>query len=89
MFEKFKHRTDFLFSRMGFLTGAGSVFNLAGNYYTFNSAESPEAADRRALASDWNVVGQDLDFAITTFGNGIARQQQKQLTFEFDEREAA
>ena len=67
MFEKFKHRTDLLFSRTGFLTGAGSVFNLAGNYYTFNSAESAEAADCRALASDWGVVGQDMDLAITTF----------------------
>ena len=71
MFEKFKHRTDFLFSRTGFLTGAGSVFNLAGNYYPFNSAESPEAADRRALAADWGVVGQDMALAGTTFVSSV------------------
>ena len=64
MFEKIKHRTDFLFSRTGFLTGVGSVFNLAGNYYRFNSAESPEEADRRALAADWGVVGQDMATAL-------------------------
>jgi hypothetical protein len=89
MFEKIKHRTDFLFSRTGFLTGAGSVFNLAGNYYEFNSAESAEEADRRALAADWAVVGQDVSFAITTLGDSIARQRKNQLTFEFDERETS
>ena len=83
MFEKFKHRTDFLFSRTGFWMGAGSVFNLAGNYYEFNSAESSAAADSRALAADWGVVGNDMNVALEQFRTRLAREQQRQLSFDF------
>lgn len=83
MFKR-KHRTDFLFSRTGFLTGAGSVFNLAGNYFGYNYSDSPFEADAKALASDWAVVGQDMQDAMTAFDESVKSEQMKQLTFDFN-----
>jgi hypothetical protein len=54
------YSTFFLLPRNSFLTGAGSVFNIAGNYYRFKYTGSPEEADARAMENDWGVVGQDL-----------------------------
>ena len=54
-------KTDFLTSTSTFFTGAGSVMNLAGNYYDFNTSED---ADGQALAADWKVVGQDMEKAL-------------------------
>ncbi len=54
------YKTDFLFSKSSFITGMGSVLNLAGNYYIYNNSESEEEADFLALSSDWGVVGQDI-----------------------------
>lgn len=63
--NKPKHfRTDFLFSKNSFLTGVGSVLNIPGNYYKFNSSKSGVAADRKAVASDWGVVGNDIRNAV-------------------------
>lgn len=58
--KKRKYRTDILFPRTSFLIGAGSIFNLAGNYFEFNTSHSEEIADIRAIESDWGVVGDDL-----------------------------
>lgn len=59
-----KYRTDILFPRASFLIGAGSVFNLAGNYFEFNRSRTGEEADWLALANDWGVAGDDLRKAI-------------------------
>ena len=53
-------RTDFLFSNPTSLQGAGTVFNIAGNYYDYNYSETPAEADRRALQNDWGMVGKDF-----------------------------
>lgn len=55
-----KYRTDFLFPTSSFLTGVGSVLNVYGNYYVFNSSKTPKIADFKALSSDWGVIGQDI-----------------------------
>ena len=55
-----RYRTDYLFPRTGFWAGAGSALNLEGNYFTFDTAPSGEEADRKALACDWGMIGQDL-----------------------------
>jgi hypothetical protein len=52
--------TDFLTSKSSYITGIGTVFNLAGNYYDFNYSQSTDEADRRAIESDWKMVGKDL-----------------------------
>ena len=53
-------QTDFLFPRMDWITGAGSVIDLAGTYYLRNSSDSEAEADSLAVFSDWSMVGEDL-----------------------------
>jgi len=55
-----KYRTDYLLPKYSFLRGAGSVLNVAGNYFVFNYSSSGEEADVKALLSDWGVIGQDI-----------------------------
>ncbi|MGL4598931.1 MAG: hypothetical protein ACRCYO_15545 [Bacteroidia bacterium] len=59
-----KYRSDFLFSTPSFWVGAGSVLNVAGNYFDFNSSENAHEADAKALQSDWGMVSTDIDKAI-------------------------
>ena len=35
----------------------GSVLNVRGNLYDYNTSEEP---DEIAIAHDWNMVGQDI-----------------------------
>jgi hypothetical protein len=60
-------QTDFLFPTGGFLTGAGSVFNIAGSYFLYNATSEDEDADSRAIACDWSMVGQDIRDAMGGF----------------------
>ncbi len=48
--------TDFLFATPTLLTGAGTVMNLAGNYYKFNSSKSGTEADAIAIQQDFEMV---------------------------------
>jgi len=59
-------RTDFLFASPSFLTGAGRVMDLGAalEHYNYNVSPTPEEADARAIANDWQVVGQDLARAV-------------------------
>lgn len=36
---------------------------IAGNYFEFNSSNSEIEADRKAMLSDWGVVGKDMESA--------------------------
>lgn len=58
-----RYKSDFLFSKMNFWTGAGSVLNVAGHYYDFNSSNSESEADSKALKADWASVGKDISEA--------------------------
>lgn len=63
MEENRKYKTDFLFSDSSFVIGMGSAFNLAGNYFEYNTSETPEKADIKAIENDWNIIGEDLRIA--------------------------
>lgn len=52
--------TDDLFARPSFLSGAARVLDLAGTFDQYNSSESDEEADFRALQSDWAAIGWDM-----------------------------
>ncbi len=52
--------TDFLFSKGSFLIGAGSVINLSGNYFEFNTSNSDTEADEKAIRNDFRMIGQDI-----------------------------
>lgn len=56
-------RTDFLSPRKGFLDGMCSIFDLSGSYFEYNTSESGAEADRKALSSDWGMIGQDIEDA--------------------------
>ena len=53
-------RTDFLLKERGFWTGFSSILSLFGNPNMFNTSKSGEEADKKALKSDWEMVGQDF-----------------------------
>lgn len=48
------------FVRPSALHGAGSVMNIGGHARPINNAPDDAAADRRALARDWKIVGRAL-----------------------------
>jgi hypothetical protein len=54
------NKTTFLLPSVNFLTGMGSIFNISGNYYRFNTSNSGAEADCKALNSDWKNIGQDF-----------------------------
>lgn len=56
-----RFKTDFLFASSSFLTGMGSVVNLRGHLYEYNSSDDP---DTIAIANDWKMVGQDISDAL-------------------------
>ena len=67
-------QTDFLFASNSFLIGMGSCVNVGGNYFNYNSSQSPERADAAAIRSDWNVVGNDIRSAFSrAIGVGLTR----------------
>lgn len=62
-------RSDFLFPDTDFITGMGSVLNIAGSYFEFDSSKSENIADQKALRSDWGVIGQDIREALSKYSN--------------------
>ncbi len=55
-----RYTTGFLFPTPSFLSGAGTVINLAGNFYEFNSSDSGFEADEKAIENDFRMIGQDI-----------------------------
>jgi hypothetical protein len=66
--------STFLVTQSSFLSGAASSFNLAGNTYRYNSSQSAESADERALRSDLLAVGEDFRNAIRSVHNDSPSQ---------------
>lgn len=56
--------TDYLVSTPSTAVGAGSLFNLAGGYYVYNTSSSSEQADFDAIRRDWQVTSQDFREAV-------------------------
>ena len=53
-----------------FLTGLGSVLDIAGNYLTFDFGKDGSEEDTKAIGSDWEAIGEDIkkakkDFKVT------------------------
>lgn len=75
MNEILSSRTDFLFPSPSFLIGAGSIFNLGGNYFEYNLSETDLQTDLRALITDWLTIKKDFEFAKKKFKNKINANQ--------------
>lgn len=43
-----------------FLTGLGSIFNISGKYFEYNTSKSAQEADSKALRKDWEKIGKDI-----------------------------
>jgi hypothetical protein len=54
--------SDFLKTNSKFLEGAGSVFNLFGNYY-----DTPVKSDYEASCSDWKAVEEDFKVTLAEY----------------------
>jgi len=52
--------TDFLFTTPTYLTGAANAFNLGGNFYEYNSSDTGQEADYKAIRNDFNMISLDL-----------------------------
>ncbi len=53
-------QTGFLFATPSFVSGMARVLDLFGQFDVYNTSETPELADSKAIYCDFRVVGQDL-----------------------------
>lgn len=67
MAEKLKSKTFILFSVPTFCQGMGRVLDIGATMDEYNSSEDEEAADRKALKSDWETIGEDLKASIANY----------------------
>ena len=59
-----KVKSDFLFAQPSLASGVARVFDLFGQFDDYNSSDTPQDADAKAIAADWLIVGQDIADAI-------------------------
>ena len=59
--------SDFLFAMPSALAGVSRSLDLGATFGGYNESQTEREADRRALCSDWYVVGDSLSDAINTF----------------------
>lgn len=43
-----------------FWVGVGSIFNISGKYFDYNTSKTGREADVKALRRDWEMVGEDI-----------------------------
>lgn len=66
-------KTDYLFASPSFSGGIARLLDLFGRFDDYNDSPSGEAADARAVYSDWRITGEDLARAMVV----IEREQSK------------
>lgn len=87
-----RFRTDFLFTLPSILSSIGSFFSFSSMYYEYNRSKTGAEADYKALSSDWNMIGQDLNDSIifSQADNELKKigkeknREERQLQFELD-----
>lgn len=67
MLHSHRFRRIYLFARPSFLTGIARILDPQGKLNTYNTSESAQLADARAIRSDWLAVGDDLRSAIQSY----------------------
>jgi hypothetical protein len=71
--------TDYTFKlldRPSFIEGMARLFDFSGSLNIYNESVTPQEADIKALKSDWQSIGLDLEEAIE------AEKKEQQLTPE-------
>jgi hypothetical protein len=67
--------TDFLFARPSFSGGLAAAMDICGILVSeYNRSATANAADYRALRSDWALTGADICNAIERVGLGNAER---------------
>ncbi len=66
--------TDLLYARPSVLEGIARLMDFAGSLNEYNTSETPEEADRLAIASDWYAIGQDLRKILGDYEAALRRQ---------------
>ena len=66
-YEIRKSKTFRLFAVPSFFGGMAYAIDLFSKRNTINRSNEPKEADFKAIASDWNMVGEDMHFAIKTW----------------------
>ena len=64
-------QTDFLFPTPTKILGTATVFNIWGQFHSFNRSKDGHEADSRAIQSDWGVIGQDLQEVLDKFAEDL------------------
>ena len=59
-----RYTTDFLFSTSSFWSGVGTIMNIPGNFYAYNTSMSGLEADEIAIENDFRMIGQDINDVI-------------------------
>jgi hypothetical protein len=72
---EFTDDTGFLYPSPSFLSGWAAVLDFAGTLNVYNVSKSGQEADARALASDWAIVGKDIQKAIKRVDQKEAQRQ--------------
>lgn len=76
------YRSFRLYARPSFWEGIARVLDVGGALNEYNYSTSPEEADHRALASDWEMVGRDLRWAVMQFRVSLADQENERTRRE-------
>jgi hypothetical protein len=56
-----------LFARPSFLEGVARLVDFTGLLNTYNTSDSPQEADYRAMLADWEAVGIDVRESLRQF----------------------
>lgn len=59
--------TGFLFAQPSFLRGIAKILDLGSTGNIYNSSDSNAQADYRAIMSDWNMTGEDMQGAMDEY----------------------
>jgi hypothetical protein len=65
MAEKLK--SDFLVAAPSYASGVGRLLDWYGSYDLYNISRNGNEADAKAMYSDWRIVGQDINDAMTEY----------------------
>lgn len=60
-------RASNLFIQPSFATGSARVMDLFGSLSHYNTAPTAHEADTQATERDWQIVGQDIKDAISSY----------------------
>ena len=69
--------TDFLFARPSFLEGMARAIDMGGTLNEYNGSRDGAEADRRAMSSDFKMVGKDIAAAIGHYGKKKPEEAKK------------